>query len=93
MRTGLPGKILALVGLLWQTLLLQIGLLEWILFLQTVLPKQILLANKPKLLHVIFLYSIKFSRFKIAIKFGKDPLTANESITWPKLWMLPLSIV
>ena len=43
-RTGLHGRILILVGLLWQTLFLQIGLLERALFLQTGLPEHILLA-------------------------------------------------
>ena len=45
-QTGLHGKILALVGLLWQTLLLCIGLLGRALFQQIGLAEQILLARK-----------------------------------------------
>ena len=44
MRTGLHGRILTLMGLLRQTLFLQIGLLERTLFLQTGLPEHILRA-------------------------------------------------
>ena len=42
--TGSNGRILTLVTLLWQMLLLQIGLFEWTFFLETSLPEQMLLA-------------------------------------------------
>ena len=49
--------------------------------------------SKLKPLYTAFLHSIKLYGYRMRIKFDKDPLAMEHTITYPKLQMFTLSMI